>query len=63
MAPELFDESIDHYDASKIDLWSIGIILLTLVFHKNPFQVANYSDKRFVQFASNREALFDIFLQ
>lgn len=61
MAPELFDESIDHYDASKIDLWSIGIILLTLVFHKNPFQVANYSDKRFVQFASNREALFDIF--
>lgn len=61
MAPELFDESIDHYDASKIDLWSIGIILLTLVFHKNPFQVANYSDKRFIQFASNREALFDIF--
>lgn len=61
MAPELFDQNIEYYDASKIDLWSIGIILLTLVFHKNPFQVANYSDKRFIQFSSNREALFDIF--
>ncbi|KAI5951956.1 KSP2 [Candida jiufengensis] len=61
MAPELFDNEIESYDASKIDIWSIGIILLTLVFHKNPFQVANYSDKRFLQFASNREALFDIF--
>ncbi|KAK6462354.1 serine/threonine protein kinase [Scheffersomyces coipomensis] len=61
MAPELFDSDLESYDASKIDLWSIGVILLTLVFHKNPFQVANYSDKRFIQFAGNREALFDIF--
>jgi protein-serine/threonine kinase len=61
MAPELFDNELQKYDASKIDLWSIGIILLTLVFHKNPFQVANYSDKRFIQFVNNREALFDIF--
>lgn len=61
MAPELFDQLVEYYDALKIDLWSIGIILLTLVFHKNPFQVANYSDKRFIQFVTNREALFDIF--
>ncbi|WEJ94347.1 cAMP-dependent protein kinase catalytic subunit [Yamadazyma tenuis] len=61
MAPELFDPELSSYDASKIDLWSVGIILLTLVFHKNPFEVANYSDKRFVQFSRNREALFDIF--
>lgn len=61
MAPELFDQELEYYDASKIDLWSIGIILLTLVFHKNPFQVANYSDKRFQQFTANREVLFDIF--
>lgn len=61
MAPELFDAEIEYYDASKVDLWSMGIILLTLVFHKNPFQIANYSDKRFLQFASNREVLFDIF--
>ena len=61
MAPELFDKDSDHYDASKIDIWSCGVILLTLVFHRNPFEVANYSDKRFVQFATNREFLFDIF--
>lgn len=61
MAPELFDTKLESYDASKIDIWSVGIILLTLVFRKNPFQVANYSDKRFLQFAANREALFDIF--
>ncbi|CUM63999.1 uncharacterized protein PRCAT00001587001 [Priceomyces carsonii] len=61
MAPELFDSSVESYDASKVDLWSTGIILLTLVFHKNPFQVASYSDKAFLQFARNREALFDIF--
>lgn len=61
MAPELFDQDLDSYDASKIDLWSLGVILLTLVFHKNPFQVANYTDKRFLQFSANREALFDFF--
>lgn len=61
MAPELFDQDLESYDASKLDLWSVGVILLTLVFHKNPFQVANYTDKRFLQFSANREALFDFF--
>lgn len=61
MAPELFDNELEYYDASKIDIWSIGIILLTIVFHKNPFEVANYSDKRFLQFATSRESLFDVF--
>lgn len=61
MAPELFDPALKSYDAEKVDMWSLGIILLTLVFHKNPFQIANYSDKRFLQFSANREALFDFF--
>ncbi|KAG7195325.1 uncharacterized protein KQ657_003853 [Scheffersomyces spartinae] len=61
MAPELFDHNIESYDACKVDIWSVGIILLTVVFHKNPFQVANTTDKRFLQFVSNREALFDFF--
>ncbi|OBA20100.1 kinase-like protein [Metschnikowia bicuspidata var. bicuspidata NRRL YB-4993] len=61
MAPELFDPELQSYDASKVDLWSLGVILLTLVFQKNPFQVANYTDKRFLQFSANREALFDFF--
>lgn len=61
MAPELFDPDLEQYDASKLDIWSVGIVLLTLVFHKNPFSVANYTDKRFLQFLANREALFDFF--
>lgn len=61
MAPELFDGEATSYDAAKVDLWAAGIILLTLVFRKNPFQVANYTDKRFLQFSANREALFDFF--
>lgn len=62
MAPELFDEgNITTYDASKCDIWSIGIVLLNIVFRKNPFNVANQTDKSFAYFASNREALFDIF--
>lgn len=62
MAPELFDEDNDrYYDASKVDIWSIGICLLNLVFCKSPFTAANCSDKSFSYFACNREALFDIF--
>lgn len=61
MAPELFDPELESYDAAKVDLWSVGIILLTLVFHKNPFKAANYTDKRFLQYSANREALFDFF--
>ncbi|KAH3674918.1 hypothetical protein WICPIJ_009427 [Wickerhamomyces pijperi] len=62
MAPELFDQgNIETYDASKCDIWSIGIVLLNIVFKKNPFNVANQTDKSFAYFASNREALFDIF--
>lgn len=62
MAPELFDEkNVRVYDASKCDIWSIGICLLNIVFHKSPFKAANQTDKSFTYFASNREALFDIF--
>ncbi|CAM9018917.1 unnamed protein product [Wickerhamomyces anomalus] len=62
MAPELFDEkNIDVYDASKCDIWSIGICFLNIVFHKNPFGSATHDDKSFSYFARNREALFDIF--
>lgn len=61
MAPELFDPQVESYDASKLDVWAAGIVLLTIVFRKNPFQIASNSDKRFVQFLHNREALFDFF--
>lgn len=62
MAPELFDEEcVQVYDSSKLDIWSIGICLLNMVFKKSPFTVANNTDKSFAYFACCREALFDIF--
>ncbi|OUM55602.1 hypothetical protein BVG19_g5170 [[Candida] boidinii] len=62
MAPELLShEDIDVYDAEKVDIWSLGICLLNVVFGKNPFTSASEKDKLFMYFASNREALFDIF--
>lgn len=67
MAPELFESNLDSeeklepYDCRKVDIWAIGIVLLNIVFHKNPFSVANQTDKSFCYFAANREALFDVF--
>lgn len=62
MAPELFDErNTTEYDAEKADIWSIGICLLNILFGRNPFTVATQKDKLFLDFASSREALFDIF--
>ncbi|SCU95936.1 LAME_0F14158g1_1 [Lachancea meyersii CBS 8951] len=67
MSPELFEDNLDRdegsepYVCSKVDIWAIGIVMLNLVFHKNPFSVANQTDKSFCYFAANREALFDIF--
>lgn len=67
MAPELFESNLDAeekleaYDCGKVDIWAIGIVMLNIVFHKNPFTVANQSDKAFCYFAANREALFDVF--
>lgn len=61
MAPELFDLSIDCYDAEKADIWSIGICLLNVLFARNPFTIACQKDKLFLDFCASRESLFDIF--
>lgn len=67
MAPELFESNLDlqerkePYRCDKVDVWSMGIVFLNIVFSKNPFSVANQSDKSFCYFAANREALFDVF--
>ncbi|KAF5113785.1 hypothetical protein DV452_003568 [Geotrichum candidum] len=61
MAPELFDKNIDYYDAAKADIWSIGICLLNILFSRNPFTIATQKDKLFMDYATNREAIFDIF--
>ncbi|ANB11894.1 putative serine/threonine protein kinase KSP1 [Sugiyamaella lignohabitans] len=62
MAPELFDQAnTKEYDAEKADIWALGICLLNILFGRNPFTVASQKDKLFLDFATAREALFDIF--
>lgn len=61
MAPECFDPKAGEYDAAKADIWAVGIVLLNCLFGRNPFKVANGTDRLFTDFASSREALFDIF--
>lgn len=62
MAPELFDGgSIADYNTQQADIWSVGICLLNILFGRNPFTKASSKDKLFMDFAANREALFDIF--
>ncbi|QNQ00678.1 YALIA101S02e12772g1_1 [Yarrowia lipolytica] len=62
MAPELFDgASLADYNTQQADIWSVGICLLNILFGRNPFTKASSKDKLFMDFAANREALFDIF--
>lgn len=62
MAPELLEHSdISSYAADKVDIWSLGICMLNIVFGKSPFTSASSKDKAFLHFATNREILLDIF--
>ncbi|KAL6453370.1 KSP1 Serine/threonine-protein kinase KSP1 [Candida maltosa Xu316] len=59
MAPELFENQ--SYDAALADIWSMGVIFVTVVFKKNPFEFAKISDTRFKLFLSNSENLLDMY--
>lgn len=43
LAPEHFDNNQPYYDAAASDVWSLGILLLALMFGRNPWQEANAS--------------------
>lgn len=38
MAYECRNNVTSYYDAQQADIWSLGIVLLNLVFHRNPFK-------------------------
>ena len=45
MAPEVAEAQC--YDPVKIDIWSLGIMLFTMLAGSPPFDVANASDPRY----------------
>ena len=63
MAPEQFDASVYGYGYSPAaaDVWAIGIVLLNILFQRNPFATPTPQDPLFADFARDRQALFDVF--
>ncbi|WPH01205.1 Hypothetical protein R9X50_00404100 [Acrodontium crateriforme] len=63
MAPEQFDASVYGYGYSpaSADVWAIGIVLLNVLFQRNPFATPTQKDPLFADFVSDRQSLFDVF--
>ncbi|GAB7366430.1 hypothetical protein MBLNU230_g8227t1 [Neophaeotheca triangularis] len=63
MAPEQYDASVYGYGYSPAaaDVWAIGIVLLNILFQRNPFATPTQKDPLFADFAADRQSLFDVF--
>jgi hypothetical protein len=61
MAPEQYDPGNTGYSTAKADIWAIGIVLLNILFQRNPFAVPATSDPLYADFALDRQSLFDVF--
>ena len=63
MAPEQFDSSVYGYGYSPAaaDVWALGIVLLNVLFQRNPFASPTTKDPLFEDFARDRQSLFDVF--
>jgi serine/threonine protein kinase len=61
MAPEQYDPTHAGYSTAKADIWAIGIVLLNVLFQRNPFAVPSTSDPLYADFALDRQSLFDVF--
>ncbi|KAK4632169.1 Serine/threonine-protein kinase ksp1 [Fulvia fulva] len=63
MAPEQYDASVYGYGYSPAaaDIWAIGVVLLNILFQRNPFATPTIKDPLFADFARDRQSLFDVF--
>ncbi|KAI7905994.1 kinase-like domain-containing protein [Cokeromyces recurvatus] len=50
-------EESSHYDAAASDIWSLGILLLALLFGKNPWQEATEADPNFWEYMNDPNSL------
>ncbi|KAI8069124.1 kinase-like domain-containing protein [Gilbertella persicaria] len=49
------------YDAAASDIWSLGILLLALLFNKNPWYEATTEDVTFAEYKQNPSSLCTLF--
>lgn len=63
MAPEQFASSVYGYGYSpaSADVWAIGIVLLNVLFQRNPFATPTQKDPLFADFVHDRQSIFDVF--
>ena len=55
MSPEEWD-GINEYDASKVDIWSCGIVYYAMMFQTIPWRVAKKSDLHYGQYLKTRKS-------
>ncbi|KAF8946813.1 hypothetical protein BGZ47_011327 [Haplosporangium gracile] len=53
-------ESVKSYDSAANDVWSLGVILINLVFGRNPWKQACPRDETFSAYAQNNDFLLTI---
>lgn len=63
MAPEQYDAGVFGYGycPAQADVWAIGIVLLNVLFQRNPFATPTIKDPLFDDFVRDRQSLFDVF--
>lgn len=61
MAPEQYDSAGAGYDPAQADIWAIGVILLNVLFSKNPFIKPTMEDPIFLDYSRDGQSLFDVF--
>ncbi|KAF9204552.1 hypothetical protein BGZ49_005162 [Haplosporangium sp. Z 27] len=52
-----YAESVKSYDSAAIDVWSLGVVLINLVFGRNPWKQACARDETFLAYSNNNEFL------
>jgi serine/threonine protein kinase len=61
MAPEQYDHAGNGYATEKADIWAIGIVLLNILFSRNPFENPSEADPLFADYLRDNQSMFDIF--
>ncbi|KAI1867071.1 hypothetical protein JX265_007647 [Neoarthrinium moseri] len=61
MSPEQYDNDGSGYSPAQADIWAIGIVLLNVLFSRNPFSAPSESDPWFADFSLDKQSLFDVF--
>lgn len=62
MAPEQFSgDATGGYSPAACDIWSLGIVILNILYSRNPWKVPSEQDEIFAAYRRNALTLFDHF--